>query len=80
MKNKAYKTGKSFSAPFEVQIEQNKQGMWYGCVDIGMQYYQTGPYKDKTCVMSELKGYLEGLMVQMQASLKHFDEELKKER
>ena len=75
----AYKIGKNFTSKFDAQVRNDRRGRWYGLVHIGENYYETDPYLTREGAMSELKGYLEGLTVQMQAFMEYLDGELKNE-
>ena len=77
MKKCAYIKGKDFGT-FDAHLVQER-GKWFAYVDVGEGgYYETDRYKEKTNAMSELKGYLEGLMVQMKKYVEYIDNELKK--
>lgn len=77
MKEKPYEFGKEF-AHFDGEVSQIKGGAWHGVVTIGATVYGTELYEEKDYAMSELKGYLEGLMVQMKKYVEYIDNELKK--
>ena len=68
-----------FCLSFDAHVRQNNNKQWVGFAQIGDIGYETSPYLTKAGAMSELKGYLEGLMVQMQAFMEHLNVELNNE-
>ena len=68
-----------FCLSFDAYVRQNNNKQWVGFAEIGNIGYETSPYLTKAGAMSELKGYLEGLMVQMQAFMEYLDGEFKNE-
>ena len=77
MKESSYEFGK-FCASFDPHILQDYTKKWYGIVEVGYHRYETNHYKEKDYAMSEVKGYLEGLMIQMKEFMEYIDNELKK--
>ena len=63
---------------FDAHIKQNEKNEWFGTATIGNTTYFTENYNDRDCALSELKGYLEGLMIQMKEFMEYIDRELKK--
>lgn len=56
---KARMLGRRFSRPvdFETSLVNNK---WVMSVRFGENYYETDPYENKECALSEAKGYIDG--------------------
>lgn len=63
---------------FEAFIKKDEKNEWFGMAMIGNTTYFTKHYKERDYAISELKGYLEGTQVKIQAFAEYLDNELKK--
>ena len=63
---------------FEAYIKKDEKNKWFGMAMIGNTTYFTEHYKGRDYAISELKGYLEGMQVKIQAFAEYLDNELKK--
>lgn len=73
MRKDAYQTGKDFSSVVELDVYQTKEGH-KATVSIGEEFYETDPYKSKDLALSEVKGFLEGVQVQIESTIKAINE------
>lgn len=60
----------------DFDLWKDDNGKWKGSITIGEEYYETDPYKDKYCALAELKGWWEGVKVQVESGFKCNEEEL----
>ena len=62
---KAKVLGRRFSRPvdFETSLVNNK---WVTSISFGENYYETDPYEDKECALSEAKGYIDGYIANLE--------------
>ena len=76
MKSKShYNTGKMFAESIDVEVHR-KGEIYYVCISFGETYYETDPYSKRDYALSEAKGYLEGLDLQLENALNDINKQL----
>ena len=60
-----------------IDVEIHRKGeLYYVCISLGENYYETDPYKNRDYALSEAKGYLEGLKMKICDELLNIERQL----
>ena len=75
MSNKAHEKGKTFA--FEVDVDTWMEGEKHkASVFIGREYFESDLYPSRDLALCEVKGWLEGIQVKVEATIHTIDKEL----
>ena len=70
------KKGKIRIFPSKVDnLVWQEKGKWRMAILIGDEYYETDPYNDKQCALAEIKGWWDGIKIQVEEFLKQAEDE-----
>ena len=76
MKSKShYNAGRMFAESIDVEVH-GEGGKYYICISFGETYYETDTYSKRDYALSEAKGYLEGLDLQLENALNDINKQL----
>lgn len=81
--NASYKTGVEFAPGVDVEFnkvndsQDGRRKLWFCCVCIGEEYYETDSYTKKENAISEMLGYLEFVSLNIQTEIDNLKEMLK---
>lgn len=67
-KEKAMKN--AFPPKVELCQWRNDYGMYKASLSIGEEYYESDPYKEAAYALCEIKGYIDGLQIQIDGIMK----------